>query len=67
MEKIVEGKLEKFYTDTCLMDQVFIKDQEQKKRVKDIVTETVARLGENIIVKRFVRFQLGEKKTIDET
>ncbi|MCK5287277.1 MAG: translation elongation factor Ts [Thermodesulfovibrionia bacterium] len=67
VEKIVEGKLEKFYTDTCLMDQVFIKDQEQKKRVKDIVTETVARLGENIIVKRFVRFQLGEKKTIDET
>ena len=67
VEKIVEGKLEKFYTDTCLMDQIFIKDQEQKKKVKDVVTETLARLAENIMVKRFVRFQLGEMKTIDET
>jgi len=61
VEKIVEGKLEKFYSDNCLMEQIFVKDPEQKKKVKDLITEKIARLGENIVVKRFVRFQLGEK------
>lgn len=61
VEKIIEGKLEKFYNDTCLLDQVFIKDPEQKKRVKDLITEMIAKLGENIVVRRFARFQLGEK------
>ncbi|HBH60768.1 MAG TPA: translation elongation factor Ts [Nitrospiraceae bacterium] len=61
VEKIVEGKLEKFYTDTCLLDQIFVKDPEGKKKIKDLVTEKVAKLGENIVIKRFVRFQLGEK------
>jgi elongation factor Ts len=61
-EKIVEGKLEKFYTDNCLMEQIFIKDSEQKKKIKDIVTEKIAKIGENIVVTRFVRFQLGEGK-----
>ena len=60
VEKIIEGKLEKFYTDTCLLDQLFIKDPEQKKRIQDIITEKVAKLGENIVIRRFVRFQLGE-------
>lgn len=60
VEKIIEGKLEKFYTDTCLIDQIFIKDPEQKKKIKNIVTEKIAKLGENIVIKRFVRFQLGE-------
>jgi elongation factor Ts len=63
VEKIVEGKLEKFYTDTCLLDQLFIKDPEQKKRIKDILSEKIAVLGENIIIRRFVRFQLGETVT----
>jgi elongation factor Ts len=61
VEKIVTGKLEKFYTDTCLLEQVFVKDPEGKKKIKDLVTEKVAKLGENIVIKRFVRFQLGEK------
>ncbi len=61
VEKIVEGKLGKFYTDSCLMEQIFIKDTEQKKKIKDIIVEKIARLGENIAIKRFVRFQLGEK------
>lgn len=61
VEKIIEGKLEKFYNDTCLLDQVFIKDPEQKMKVKDLITEKIAKLGENIVVRRFVRFQLGEK------
>lgn len=60
IEKIVEGKLEKFYTDTCLLDQIFIKDPDQKKKIQDLVTEKVAKLGENIIIRRFARFQLGE-------
>ncbi len=59
-EKIVEGKLEKFFGETCLLEQVFIKDPEQKKRVKDLVTEKIAKLGENIVIRRFARFQLGE-------
>jgi elongation factor Ts len=62
VEKIIEGKLDKFFCDTCLYEQVFIKDPEQKKRIKDIVTEKIAKLGENIVIRRFVRFQLGEKQ-----
>lgn len=61
VEKIIEGKLEKFYNDTCLLDQVFIKDPEQKLKVRDLITKKIAKLGENIVVRRFARFQLGEK------
>ncbi len=60
VEKIVEGKLEKFYTDTCLLDQLFVKDPD--KKIKDVLTEKVAKLGENIVIRRFVRFQLGENQ-----
>ncbi|MGQ9571312.1 MAG: translation elongation factor Ts [Thermodesulfovibrionales bacterium] len=60
IEKIVEGKLDRFYTEACLLEQIFIKDPEQKKRVKDLVFEHIARLGENIVIRRFVRFQLGD-------
>jgi elongation factor Ts len=60
IEKIIEGKLEKFFSDTCLVDQIFIKDPDQKKKIHDIVTEKIAKLGENIIIRRFARFQLGE-------
>ena len=62
IEKIVEGKLEKFYSDTCLLDQIFVKDPDQKKKIKDIITEKIAKVGENIIVRRFVRYQLGETR-----
>jgi elongation factor Ts len=60
-EKIVEGKLEKFFSESCLMEQIFIKDPEQKLRVKDLVIEKIAKLGENILIKRFARFQVGER------
>jgi elongation factor Ts len=60
VEKILEGKLEKFYSDMCLLEQVFIKDPDGKKKVKDLITEKIAKLGENIVVRRFARFQLGE-------
>jgi elongation factor Ts len=57
-EKIVEGKLKSFYQDTCLMEQPFIKDN--KVFIKDILTGLIAKTGENIVVKRFTRYQLGE-------
>lgn len=61
VEKIVEGKFEKFFSETCLLEQIFIKDPEQKLKVKDLVVEKVAKMGENIVVKRFARFQVGER------
>ena len=60
IEKIVEGKLDKFYTETCFLDQIFIKDPEQKKKIKDLIADNISRLGENIVIRRFVRYQLGE-------
>lgn len=57
-EKIVIGKLEKYYQETCLLEQPFIKDP--SKNVLGIINDEIARLGENIILKRFVRYQLGE-------
>ncbi|MGA2193276.1 MAG: translation elongation factor Ts [Nitrospirota bacterium] len=60
LDKIVEGKLEKFYSDVCLMDQLFVKDPEGKTKVKDLITAKIAKIGENISVRRFVRYQLGE-------
>ena len=57
VQKIVEGKLEKYYSTVCLLDQSFVKLAE--KSVKDLITETIAKTGENIQVRRFVRFQLG--------
>jgi len=58
VEKIVEGRLEKFFKEVCLLEQPFIKDME--KTVKNVITEAIARLGENIVVRRFARFEVGE-------
>jgi elongation factor Ts len=57
IDKILEGKLNKFYSEVCLMEQPFIKDD--KKSVGDLVKEASSRTGENIVVRRFVRFRLG--------
>jgi elongation factor Ts len=57
IQKIVEGKLEKYYSTICLLDQPFVKVPE--KTVKDILTEKIAKLGENMQIRRFVRYQLG--------
>lgn len=56
-DKIVDGKLNKFYGEVCLMEQTFIKDD--KKTIGDLVKATSSRTGENIVVRRFVRFRLG--------
>jgi elongation factor Ts len=58
IEKMVEGRISKFYQESCLMEQTYIKDPD--KKVTDLLTETVSTLGENITVKRFVRFSIGE-------
>ena len=60
LERIVEGKLEKFYSEQCLLEQPFIKDASGKTRVKDLVDGLNAKTGERIVVRRFVRFQVGE-------
>lgn len=57
-DKIVEGKLESYYQEVCLYEQPFIKDP--KIKIKDLIAQAVGKIGENIQVKRFVRFQLGE-------
>jgi elongation factor Ts len=57
VQKIVEGKLDKFYSTICLIDQPFVKMPE--KTVKEIITEKITKIGENIQVRRFTRFQLG--------
>jgi elongation factor Ts len=58
VEKIVEGKLNKYFQESCLMEQVYIKDSD--KKIKDLVTETIATLGENITLNRYSRFAVGE-------
>ena len=66
IEKIVDGKIKKWHTDICLLDQSFVKDSD--KSVRQVVTEMVTATGENVKIRRFVRFGLGdgiEKKTED--
>ena len=58
---MTEGRLNKFYQENVLLEQTFVKDPD--KTVSDLITGTVAKLGENIIVSRFSRFQLGEKSS----
>ncbi len=60
VEKIADGKLEKFYQTYCLLEQPFIKDPD--RTVSAIIKDTIAKVGENIVVKRFVRFALGDSK-----
>jgi elongation factor Ts len=59
LDKIVEGKLEKWFGEQCLLEQVFIKDAAGKTKVKDLVDLTNSKTGERVVVKRFARFQIG--------
>jgi elongation factor Ts len=58
VDRIVEGRLEKFYQQVCLMGQPFVRDEE--KTVQDLINEGIAKLGENIVMRRFVRYEVGE-------
>ena len=60
LDKIIEGKLEKFFAEQCLLEQPFIKDATGKTRVKDLVDQATSKMGERVVVKRFARFQVGE-------
>lgn len=59
VEKIVEGKIEKIFSDLCLLEQTFIKDD--SKTINDVVKGKIAELGENIVIRRFVRYATGEE------
>jgi elongation factor Ts len=58
IDKIVEGKLERFYSEACLLEQTFIRDSDLT--VREVLEATIAKVGENISIRRFARFQLGE-------
>jgi elongation factor Ts len=57
-EKIVAGRMEKFFSETCLMDQTYIRDND--KKISELLNELIAKIGENVRIARFSRFQLGE-------
>ena len=61
IEKMVEGRINKFYQEVCLMEQTYIKNPD--KKVKDLITESIASLGENISINRYIRFAIGESPT----
>ena len=58
VEKIVEGKMKKFYSEVCLLEQAYVKNPDIT--IQDLVNDLMAKTGENIVISRFVRFQLGE-------
>jgi len=58
VDRIVEGRLRKFYLEVCLMDQPFVKDED--KTIQDLITDVTVKLGENIVLRRFVRYEVGK-------
>ena len=58
LDRIIEGKLEKFYQDTCILEQPFIKDEDST--VEDLIKSLIAKTGENIVIRRFVRYEIGQ-------
>ncbi|MFL3659023.1 MAG: translation elongation factor Ts [Opitutales bacterium] len=59
VQKIIEGKLNKYYATACMLDQPFVKDSD--KSVQDVLSEQISKLGENMVINRFTRFQIGEE------
>ena len=64
IEKIVEGRLEKYYRENCLLEQAFVKDEDLS--IHELLTNLIAKIGENIVVRRFCRFEIGEGLETDE-
>jgi elongation factor Ts len=58
IDKIVEGKLNKFYKDNCLLNQAYVRNPDMN--ISDLLNDLIAKMGENITIKRFVRFQIGD-------
>ena len=65
IEKIVEGRLDKFYRENCLLEQEYVKDEELT--IKDLLTNLIAKIGENIVIRRYVRFEIGEGLEAEES
>lgn len=63
-EKIIQGKLDAYFSEICLLEQVYVRDESKKKKVSQLIGDAVAKLGENISVARFARFQVGESATV---
>ena len=61
VDKIVKGKLEKLFSEICLLDQQYIKDTD--KKISDLLNEAIATLGENIVIARYIRFAVGENSS----
>ncbi len=59
IQKIVEGKLNKYFAETCLLEQSFVKNPDQT--IQELLTEKISKLGENMVIKRFARFQVGDE------
>jgi elongation factor Ts len=64
LDKIVDGRISKFFESTCLLEQPYIRDQSIK--IQDLINQAIAKVGENIVVRRFVRFEVGEEKDSGE-
>jgi elongation factor Ts len=58
LDKIVQGRVEKYYSEVCLLEQPYVKDPD--RTIQDLLTETIAKIGENITIKQFARFRIGE-------
>ena len=63
-EKIIEGKLDAYFAEICLLEQPYVRDEKGKKKVNQLIGDAVAKLGENITVARFARFQVGETAAV---
>ena len=59
VDKIVEGRLKKFYAETCLLDQIYIRDETRKTKIQDLLNDLIAKIGENIVIGKFVRYEIG--------
>lgn len=60
VDKIIDGRIRKFYAESCLLQQIYIRDESHKKTIEDLVKELIGKIGENIVVRRFARFQIGD-------
>ncbi len=58
-DKIVEGRVKKFYKESCLLNQNYIKDESSKTTIQDLLTDLIAKIGENIVIRRFARYEIG--------
>ncbi|MFC1490319.1 translation elongation factor Ts [Candidatus Latescibacterota bacterium] len=59
VDKIVEGRLKKFYAESCLLNQIYVRDEAGKATIKDMLNDLIAKIGENVVINRFSRFQIG--------